>query len=196
MVFVFACLFFNSSRSLLIDSCIFSILPWRLLIFSIIILNSSGNLPIFSSFIWTYVFLVWTFISVVFLCLFRGSGLDIQEDKWKVHREEDARQPSLCQMIVTLQDHWAWGHVHGSPSVSNRGFSMGKWRGACRASLPPLHCTLVHIQYMQPNGSVQFSHSVVSNFWDPMNCSTPGLPVYHQLPGPTQTHIHWVGDAI
>ena len=29
-----------------------------------------------------------------------------------------------------------------------------------------------------------------------MNCSTPGLPVHHQLPGFTQTHVHWVGDAI
>ena len=31
---------------------------------------------------------------------------------------------------------------------------------------------------------------------DPMDCSTPGLPVYHQLPEFTQTHVHWVGDAI
>ena len=31
---------------------------------------------------------------------------------------------------------------------------------------------------------------------DPMNRSTPGLPVHHQLPGSTQTHVHWVGDAI
>ena len=31
---------------------------------------------------------------------------------------------------------------------------------------------------------------------DPMNCSTPGLPVHHQLPDFTQTHVHWVGDAI
>ena len=29
-----------------------------------------------------------------------------------------------------------------------------------------------------------------------MNCSTPGLPVHHQLTEPTQTHVHWVGDAI
>ena len=29
-----------------------------------------------------------------------------------------------------------------------------------------------------------------------MNCSTPGLPVHHQLPEFIQTHIHWVGDAI
>ena len=31
---------------------------------------------------------------------------------------------------------------------------------------------------------------------NPMNCSTPGLHVHHQLPEPTQTHVHWVGDAI
>ena len=31
---------------------------------------------------------------------------------------------------------------------------------------------------------------------DPMNCSTPSLPVLHQLPEPTQTHVHRVGDAI
>ena len=31
---------------------------------------------------------------------------------------------------------------------------------------------------------------------DPMNCSTPGLPVHHQLLGFTQTHVHRVGDAI
>ena len=30
----------------------------------------------------------------------------------------------------------------------------------------------------------------------PMNCSTPGLPVHHQLPEFTQTHLHRVSDAI
>ena len=29
-----------------------------------------------------------------------------------------------------------------------------------------------------------------------MDCSTPGLPVHHQLPEFTQTHFHWGGDAI
>ena len=29
-----------------------------------------------------------------------------------------------------------------------------------------------------------------------MDCSTPCLPVHHQLPKLTQTHVHWVGDAI
>ena len=45
--------------------------------------------------------------------------------------------------------------------------------------------------------SVQFSPVVQScpTLCDPMNRSTPGLPVHHQLPEFTQTHVHWVGDA-
>ena len=31
---------------------------------------------------------------------------------------------------------------------------------------------------------------------NPMDCSTPGLSVHHQLPEFTQTHVHWVGDTI
>ena len=44
--------------------------------------------------------------------------------------------------------------------------------------------------------SVQFSHSVISDSLWPHGPSTPGLPVHHQLPEFTQTHVHWVGDAI
>ena len=45
---------------------------------------------------------------------------------------------------------------------------------------------------------VQFSSVAQScpTLFDPMNRSTPGLPVHHQLPEFTQTHVHWVGDAI
>ena len=31
---------------------------------------------------------------------------------------------------------------------------------------------------------------------DPMDCSTPGFTVHHQLPKPTQTHVHRVSDVI
>ena len=31
---------------------------------------------------------------------------------------------------------------------------------------------------------------------DPMNRSIPGLPIHHQLPESTQTHVHWVSDTI
>ena len=46
--------------------------------------------------------------------------------------------------------------------------------------------------------SVQFSSVANScpTLCDPMNHSTPGFPVHHQLPEFTQTHVHWVGDAI
>ena len=46
--------------------------------------------------------------------------------------------------------------------------------------------------------SVQFSSVAQScpTLCDPMNHSTPGLPVHHQLPEFTQTHVHQVGDAI
>ena len=43
--------------------------------------------------------------------------------------------------------------------------------------------------------SVQFNCSVMSDC-DPMNHSTPGLPVHHQFPEFTQTHVHRVGEAI
>ena len=44
--------------------------------------------------------------------------------------------------------------------------------------------------------SVQFNRSVISNSWNPMDYSISGFPVHHQFPEPTQTHVHWVRDAI
>ena len=51
---------------------------------------------------------------------------------------------------------------------------------------------------IQDNRFSQFSSVAQScpTLCDPMNCSMPGLPVYHQLPEFTQTHVHRVGDAI
>ena len=47
-------------------------------------------------------------------------------------------------------------------------------------------------------GSVQFSSvtQLCPTICDPMDCSTQGLPVHHQLPEFTQTHVHRVSDAI
>ena len=51
---------------------------------------------------------------------------------------------------------------------------------------------------MRRLSSVQFSSVAQSclTLCDPMDCSTPNFPVHHQLPEPTQTHVHWVCDAI
>ena len=49
-----------------------------------------------------------------------------------------------------------------------------------------------------PVAWVQFSSvtQLCPTLCNPMNCSMPGLPVHHRLPEFTQTHVHWVGDAI
>ena len=43
-----------------------------------------------------------------------------------------------------------------------------------------------------------YSVQLLSRVWlcDPMDCCSPGLSVHHQLLESTQTHVHWVGDAI
>ena len=68
---------------------------------------------------------------------------------------------------------------------------------------PRFYLCVVHITYSVFNKyllslcSVQFSsRSVMSDSLWPMNYSTPGLPVHHQLLEFTQTHVHQVGDAI
>ena len=72
---------------------------------------------------------------------------------------------------------------------------LSKW-GRCRDAAPapclewasagaPGTCELAPVQSL--------SHVQLCN---PMDCSTPGLPVHHQLPQFTQTHVHRVSDAI
>ena len=50
-----------------------------------------------------------------------------------------------------------------------------------------------------PNPGIEPFSSVTEScptLCDLMNCSTPGVPVHYQLPEFTQTHVHWVNDAI
>ena len=62
-----------------------------------------------------------------------------------------------------------------------------------------LHNCRVSVEFT-PWVSVQFSSvqftRLCLTLWDPMDCSMPDLPVHHQLLEFTQTHVHWVGDAI
>ena len=61
-------------------------------------------------------------------------------------------------------------------------------------------------RYVKSPGCSHMDHSMTFQFssvtqscltiCDPMNCSTPGLPVHHQLLKSTKTHVHRVGDAI
>ena len=60
-----------------------------------------------------------------------------------------------------------------------------------------IHLILQYIQSKDINSS--FNERLIiflKTVCDPMNRSTPGLPVHHQLPEFTQTHVHQVSDAI
>ena len=72
----------------------------------------------------------------------------------------------------------------------------------------PQGAYLVQIVQRKPNDNinknlsyrpdVQFSSvaQLCLTLCDPIECSTPGFPVHHQLPELTQSHVHPVGDAI
>ena len=69
-------------------------------------------------------------------------------------------------------------------------------RMSIQSVMPSNHLILCLPLLLLP--SIQFSSVTQScqTLCDPMNCSMPGLPVHHQLLEFTQTHVHWVGDAI
>ena len=60
------------------------------------------------------------------------------------------------------------------------------------------HTAFLPFSIISQNPSVQFSSVAQScpTHCNPMNCSTPGLPVHYQLPEFTQIQVHQVGDAI
>ena len=65
----------------------------------------------------------------------------------------------------------------------------------------PFLIQIEHLEVLNSHtveASVQFSSVAQSSptLCDPMNYSTPVLPVHHQLPESTQTHVHRVNDAI
>ena len=86
------------------------------------------------------------------------------------------------------------------PPRRGRPRTCGQRVGLTKACMYRLHIHTAHTLYHPhtTDNSVQFSSVTQScpTVCDPMNCSTPGLPVHHQLPEFTQTHVHRVGDAI
>ena len=93
--------------------------------------------------------------------------------------------PLQYSRLENTKDREAWrspGHVIAESNMTE-----------LRANLTPL-CTspiLSSLFYCL----IQFS-SVSQSLCDSMDCNMPSLPVHHQLPESTQTHVHWVGDAI
>ena len=91
------------------------------------------------------------------------------------------------------QEPCTWGEGTGEPGLS--------WESQA-VSLSELACSLSCARCFGGGswlvGLLQFSSvaQLCPNPCDPMNCSMPGLPVHHQLPEFTQTHVHRVSDTI
>ena len=86
--------------------------------------------------------------------------------------------------------------LHQSRSKKSQGLQAGR---SCSSATSFHHFSCIMIIRSKVSShakELQFSRSVMSGSLWPMDCSTPGLPVHHQLPEFTQTHVHWVGDAI
>ena len=95
-----------------------------------------------------------------------------------------------------LYDHW-----HGHRLSISETSRWIKWSPSFSAMPGPLIMWLI-CKFLkeaeQCFSSVHFSSVIQScpTLCNPMNCSTPGLPVHHQLPEFTQTQVHQVSDAI
>ena len=68
------------------------------------------------------------------------------------------------------------------------------WLGGGRESIT--NCIITKFVLLHAYSYIQFSRRFCLTLCDPMDCSMPGFPVHHQLPGLTQTHVHWVGDLM
>ena len=105
--------------------------------------------------------------------------------------------------------HWCFPHSWLShtqlPWTSARTDAVAFMAATCLCP-PALHApnlwTLSELELMKLNPGlctpVQFSSVTQSclTLCNPMDCSTPGFPVHHQLLELTQTHVHWVSDAM
>ena len=104
------------------------------------------------------------------------------------------------QSPLLISQAWSW--IEGvSPCDSNLLFVFFGWVGwkECQGAWEKHEKAQCLLQLcLEKIYKIQFSSVAQScpTLCDPMNHSTPGLPVHHHLLEFTQTYIHWVGDAI
>ena len=94
----------------------------------------------------------------------------------------------LCPWGFSRQEYWSW-LPRPPPGDLPNPWIEPRFPSLQAHSLPSEHREAQLI----PLSSVAQSCLTLC---DPMDCSTPGFPIHHQLLELTQTHVHWVGDAI
>ena len=109
---------------------------------------------------------------------------------------------STCESACLTSSSWSFGGCGlGDPLWETLFFSCGQ-EDTHFAPLWALRTVCwgktVRVRGSQCCWSFHFSSVAQSclTLCDPMDCSTPGFPVHHQLLEFIQTHVHWVGDAI
>ena len=108
-----------------------------------------------------------------------------------------------CGEKGTLEYCWQESKLVQSPTLW-KFFKKTKTRTTIWSSTPRLHIylketkTIIQKDTSTPTLTVQFSSvaQLCPTLCDPMNHSTPGLPVHHQILEFTQTHVHRGSDAI
>ena len=102
--------------------------------------------------------------------------------KWMTNKDLlYSTKNSAQQLCGSLAGRGVWGRMDTCICMAE----------AFPCSLKTVTTLLIGIQF----SSVQSLKSCPT-LCDPMNRNTPGLPVHHHLPEFTQTHVHWVSDAI
>ena len=99
------------------------------------------------------------------------------------------RKSFLSLLDILWNSTFKWVYLPFSPLF----FASLVFTALSKASLDS-HFAFLHFFFLR----YQFSSVAQScpTFCDPMNHSTPGLSVHHQVSESTQTNVHWVGDAI
>ena len=130
-------------------------------------------------------------------------------------KEINPEQSSWCEELTHWKRPWCWERLKAAGEGDDRGWdgwmaspTWWAWVWANSRSC----CWTGKTDKLQSMGSQRVRHEWVTELnWtealllfrcpvmsdcDHMDYSTPGLPVHHQLPEFTQTHVHRVGDAI
>ena len=111
--------------------------------------------------------------------------------------KESSQQHSSKPSVLRHSDFFT---VQISHSYMTTGKTIALTRRTFVGKVTPLLLNMVSslVVTFLPRSSVQFSSVAQScpTLCYPMNRSMPGLPVHHQLPEFTQTHVHQVSDAI